>query len=83
MPFSDWNRVQWSDETTIELYGHAHPRWVLASEDRRPLLKITHTSGEMCWWIFDPMGFFFASTDPGVLVKVKRTINSLVQDDET
>ena len=76
----DWNRVLWSDETKIELFGHAHQRWVWrrkkdACAEKNLIPTVKYGGGSLMLW------GCFASTGPGALVKVNGIMNSTQYQD--
>lgn len=76
----NWDRVLWSDETKIELFGNKHSKWIWrATKDAHaekyliPIVK--YGGGSVMLWVF------FSSKGPGNLVRVHGIMNALKYQD--
>lgn len=54
-PQNFWNKVIWSDETKIELFGHNHKRYVWrgvnkAYDERNTIPTVKHGGGSLMFW---------------------------------
>ena len=67
-PESFWNKVLWTDETKIELFGHNHKRFASRKKNLLPTVKFGGGS-VMLWGCV-------ASTGTGKLVKVEGRMDS-------
>ena len=54
-PHNFWNKVIWSDETKIELFGHNHKHYVWrgvnkAYDERNTIPTVKHRGGSLMFW---------------------------------
>jgi len=73
----NWDRVLWSEDTKIELFGNKHSKWVWrkTKDYKRLCRKAPHA--HVKWWrICDALGLFLFQR-PGKLVRVHCFVNSL------
>ena len=76
----NWDRVLWSDETKIELFGNKHSKWVWrttkdAHAEKHLIPTVKYGGGSVMLW------GCFASKGPGNLVRVHGIMNALKYQD--
>uniref|UniRef100_A0A803J782 RBR-type E3 ubiquitin transferase n=1 Tax=Xenopus tropicalis TaxID=8364 RepID=A0A803J782_XENTR len=65
-PKSMWEKVLWSDETMVELFGHNSKKICLAQKQYCTSPKEHHTHSEAWWWQHLALGLFFFSWNWGL-----------------
>uniref|UniRef100_A0A803K548 Transposase n=1 Tax=Xenopus tropicalis TaxID=8364 RepID=A0A803K548_XENTR len=74
-PKSMWEKVLWSDETKVELFGHNSKKYVwrknnTALHQKNPIPTVKHGGGSIMLWSC------FSSAGTGALVKIEGIMNS-------
>ncbi|KAI4880130.1 hypothetical protein NFI96_020379, partial [Prochilodus magdalenae] len=72
----NWDRVLWSDETKIELFGNKCSKWIwLKYAEKHLMPTVKYGGGSVMLWAC------FSSKGPGNLVRVHGIMNALKYQD--
>src|SRR4029434_11053563 len=71
-----WDRVKWSDETKIKLFGNKHQKWVWRRQkdshtEKHLILSVKYGGGSLMLW------GCFSSKSPGHLVRIHGIMDSI------
>ena len=76
LTLNKWDRVIWSDETKIELFGNKHQRWVWSRQkdshtEKHLIPNVKYGGGSLMLW------GCFSSKGPGHLVRIHGIMDSI------